>query len=320
MGVVFYLGVSDFADNAYPILANRTDGGTFVQTSPASRLQYLTDAETLYLETYNDIYTTYPDVSDLGIRVNGVDKIAVEPGAVGTIHKTIDLGVGLKTVDIINGLQSKPSARIGSYACSLAFNKAAAKQNPASTPRILLYGDSIHVGGNADNPSLEGVAQLVRNAYSGSLLLEAWGYRSLYDDCVDEAARIAFVSHIANQSPSIIWLGIGTNDYGLSKWTAANFGTAYADLLDKLHVALPSAAIYAQTPVVRATETANAVGSTMAEYRTQISTAQSTRSEYCTLVDGTEILTTDDLADGVHPTTAGHAKYAAYVKTVLGLT
>lgn len=59
-------------------------------------------------------------------------------------------------------------------------------------------------------------------------------------------------------------------------------------------------------------------GSTLPDYRTQIATAQNTRSEYCTLVDGTAI--SPELADGVHPTTAGQATYADYIKTVLGLT
>lgn len=132
-------------------------------------------------------------------------------------------------------------------------------------------------------------------------------------------SRAAFVAKVAAASPSKIWLAIGTNDYGLNKWSAASFGTAYAALLDDLHTALPSATIYCQTPIVRSTETANGSGSTLGNYRTQISTAQSTRTGYAVLVNGATILTTGDLDDGVHPTTAGHATYYAAVKTALGI-
>jgi lysophospholipase L1-like esterase len=63
----------------------------------------------------------------------------------------------------------------------------------------------------------------------------------------------------------------------------------------------------------------NGVGSTLADYRTAIATEQSTRSAWCNLVDGTAIMSTAELVDGVHPNAAGHALYLAYVKTVLGL-
>jgi hypothetical protein len=76
-------------------------------------------------------------------------------------------------------------------------------------------------------------------------------------------------------------------------------------------------AIYCQTPLVRSVESANGSGSTLGDYRTQIATAVSSRTAFATLVDGTAILTTADLDDGVHPTTAGHAAYAAYVGGVL---
>jgi lysophospholipase L1-like esterase len=136
---------------------------------------------------------------------------------------------------------------------------------------------------------------------------------------VDASARSAFVSVVSAYSPSILWIAIGTNDYGLNKWSAASFGTAYAALLDALNSALPDLFIYCQTPIVRANEAANGSGSKLGDYRTQIATAVSTRTAYAKLIDGTAILTTDDLADGVHPTTAGHATYAAAVIAELGL-
>lgn len=317
------VSASDFADNGYTSEVARTGGGTFVQTNDGARLVYQTDAETLYLESYNDIYGTYPGFSDLGCRVNGVDLGAIEPGAAGIRNNTVNLGAGAgKTVEIINGLQSKPAALIGSYACRAVFNKRAYLVGDVSTPRIVMYGDSIIVGANCSNPSLQGVCQLVRNAYSGSLVIEGWGYRSLHDDANTAGLRAAFVAQVASLSPSIIWLAIGTNDYGLNKWSAANFGTAYAAVLDDLHTALPSATIYCQTPIERTSEVANTFGDTLGAYRTQIGTAQSTRGPWAVLVDGTAAgypQAPGDLADGVHPTTAGHALYGSAVIAELGL-
>jgi lysophospholipase L1-like esterase len=314
--------VSEYSDDAYGTVTEKSGGGTFIQTSPAARAIFETTADAIMVESYNDIYGTYPGFADIGIRADGVDIGALEPGAAGTKYNSANLGSPgvLKTVEVINGLQSKPTTdRIGAYATAVTFSAPATQVFPTPTPRLLIYGDSVAVGANATNPSLQGWAQLVRNAYSGSMLLEAWGFRALHDDAVDGAARQALADHIAAQAPALIWLAIGTNDYGLNKWTAAAFGTAYADLLDKLHTALPASVIYTQTPIPRGTETANSVGSTLGNYRTQIETAQAARAAYCTLVDGTDILTTGDLADGVHPTTAGHVLYAAYAETVLGL-
>ena len=316
------LTASDFSDNGYSTVADRSDAGTFIKTSPGARVVYTTDAEIAMLDLYSDLYSTYTTQSDIGVRVDGADLKVIEPTADGSKTVSVELGTGAaKTVEFIAGGQSgaTPAARIGSYIGGLSFNKTAVLTDKVTTPRMIVYGDSIVCGFNAANPSLSGVWQLVRNAYAGSLLIEARGYRSLYEDCSDAAARTAFTSYLSALSPSVFWMAIGVNDYGLSKWTAANFGAAYADMLDKLHTALPDLVIYAQTPLDRSVETANALGSTLGDYRTVIATAQSTRSAYCTLVDGTAILEVANLPDGTHPDTAGHALYATYVETVLGL-
>lgn len=124
------------------------------------------------------------------------------------------------------------------------------------------------------------------------------------------------VAFIVAANPKYIWLAIGTNDYGLNAQSAAAFGAKYAQLLDALHSALPNIPIYAQTPLVRSNESANNFGNTTGDYRTAIGTAVSGRG-WATLVDGTTILTTNDLADGVHPHLAGHLKYARFVNKFL---
>ena len=63
---------------------------------------------------------------------------------------------------------------------------------------------------------------------------------------------------------------------------------------------------------MRPGEGPNAFSSTLSDYRAQISTTCLSRP-WTILIDGTKILTTADIVSGVHPTTAGHIKYANFV-------
>lgn len=318
-GTVRALAASDLFDTG----TTSTPSASYILASPFSRWVWTTDAAEVWIKGYTNLYSNFATWAYLAVLSNGSLVGTIAASADGVFAGKLALPAGAKTVEIVSSLQSKPSSTvIGTFPTCVYFfggsSNGTAMQSPSASGRLLIYGDSIAVGANATAPTTEGWATLLR-AYRGNVALEAWGYRSLNDDASDGTARAAFVTQMASYSPSIIWLAIGTNDYGLNKWTAANFGTAYAALLDDLHTALPSATIYCQTPLVRSTETANGSGSTLGNYRTQISTAQSTRSAYAVLVDGSAILTTGDLDDGVHPTTEGHALYYAAVKTTLGI-
>lgn len=310
---------------ATPVQFNDTgtvvDRGTHLETSTSAFAEYTTTATLIEVTSYTTLYGDFPEWAQVVVMVDGAFHQAITAKALGAFTGRVNLPLGTKTVAIVNGVQSKPSATVlGTWPVTIRANAALTQIAPTATNRILFYGDSITVGGNATTPTGQGYPALVRAAYApDSVAVEAYGYRSLKDDAIDATARAAFVAKIVAYAPERIWLAIGTNDYGLNKWTAANFGTAYAALLDDLHTALPSATIFCQTPLLRTTETANGSGSTLGDYRTQIATAVSTRTGYATLVDGTAIMTTASLADGVHPTTAGHGLYATYVRGVLGI-
>lgn len=296
-------------------------GDTVLHHSNHARMVFTTSATSIEVATYNNLYPDFAAFTQVGIRSNGVTVATLAPGSNGEKLLTNSLPAGTnKTVEVIAGLQSKPSSTVnGTFLKSVTFPGASASlASVTTTPRLYLYGDSITSGANATSTPLDAWGQLLRANYT-DVLIDAYGYRTLYDDANTSNLRAALVSRIAATNPTLIWLAIGTNDYSLNKWSAASFGTAYAALLDDLHTALPSATIYCQTPIVRTTETANGSGSTLGNYRTQISTAQSTRSSYAVLVDGTAFMTTASLDDGVHPTTAGHTTYYNAVKTVLGI-
>lgn len=308
---------SDLWDNGYDnVLAPRQ--------STFARFVFTTDAASITLEGITSIYNNYSSWAQLGVRVDGVDQSPLEFTTNSTATFNVSLGVAgtTRTVEIISGLQSNPSGTVlGTFINKITYpvNASFSVQSPTVGNRILVYGDSIAVGGNATNPESQSYASLLRNTYNHRVMLEGWGYRSLYDDVNTVNLRSAFVSRISGYNPAVVWLAIGTNDYGLNKWNAVNFGTAYASTLDDLHTALPSAIIVCQTPIVRGNETANTFGNTTGDYRSQIISVCNARS-WTTLVDGTAILTTSDLADGVHPSTAGHAKYALAVNNLLNIT
>lgn len=300
-----------------------TNMGSYVRTSPFARAEYTTTATELFVAGNSTVYGTFPSYGQIGVYVDGVFSTTVQAGVAGAFNHFLSLSAGSKTVSFVNGLTSDPTqtgAFLGTFLTGVTANAAMTASTPSPTGRVLIYGDSIAVGANSTIPVSQAWNQLNRNDYApNSIATEAWGFRSLNVDCVDATARNAFVAKVVAYAPERIWLAIGTNDYGLNKWNAAAFGTAYAALLDALNTALPSVPIYCQTPIVRTTETANIFGDTLGAYRTQIATAVSTRTAYATLVDGTTFLTTGDLADGVHPTNAGHVIYAAAVDAVLAL-
>lgn len=294
------------------------DAGTHIAANPFSRLIIETTATEIEVDSYTNYFVAYPFLTRIGVRVNGVDTDPIKPTANGVNTDRLFFSPGIKTIELINGPQSVPSSIIGTWVKSVRANAAMTVQTPALVTPLLVYGDSISVGGNSDTVMRSAWVLGVRDEYSGNTILEGTGSRTLHDDAADSTLRAAFVSRIASVNPSIIWLAIGTNDYALSAWSAADFEAAYDSFLSDLHTVLPIATIYAQTPIVRTSNGANDFADTSTDYRTAISNAASGKP-YVTVVDGTAIMTTGDLADGVHPTTAGHLLYSAYVKTVLGI-
>lgn len=304
---------TNLCDNGYT-----TDKTNYLESSPFARWVFRTTATHVFIKLYDTIQGVFPAYAEIVVNVNGAyDSTIVITGVNDQIVEA-DLPAGSKIVEFVTSLQSKQAATLrGTFLKSIYLSGGVTTQVTASISPMVVYGDSIAVGDGSDTPAKEAWTMIVRQSHP--LIVEAWGYRSLNTDCADAAARSAFATKLATYNPARVWLAIGLNDYILETMNAANFETAYADLLDKLHTAIPSAVIYAQTMLPKTAGGANALGSTLANYRTAIANAQSTRSAYCNLVDGTTLLTAENLAaDGTHPNTVGHAEIAEGVSGVLG--
>lgn len=294
---------------------NGYDGTGSPEQSPFSFLRIITDANILRIVGTTSLFSTQPSFASLGIRVDGVERNPMVFSSDGQSTSSISLPVGTKTVDITVGPQNRPGSIIlGTFLRALELLGVTSYSivNPITADRLLIYGDSISSGfTDTANKGQQSWVSLLRNA-GRKTMIEAYGYRAVKDDAIDDPTRTAFISRIGTYAPNAIWLAIGTNDYGLNKWSAASFGTAYASLLDDLHTALPSSLIFCQTPLVRSSEGANGFGNTLTDYRSQITTVCAARP-WATLIDGTAIIALSDLADGIHPSTAGHAKYENFV-------
>lgn len=248
------------------------------------------------------------------LRVNGsgVGQFTPAPGAYS--KTSIGNGGTSRTYEIINGTQAGlgPTATSYSYVDTLECvgGTSTTIEAPSADTRIIMYGDSISVGTATTTPETDAPVSVLRTTYARNAIAEGWDGRAFWDNGSDATKRQAMADQIASDNPSYIYLQIGVNDYIRSLWTAANYQTAWADFLDKLHAAAPNATIIDQTMTVRTTETANGQGSTLPQYRTAKQNCWATRS-WVYGVDGSTILTTSDLADSVHPTTAGAAILAA---------
>jgi len=304
---VYTVQASDLHDNGY-------DNVAVPRQSTYSRFKFSTDAENIIITGTTSLYASYPSYSHLGVIVDGVADDPLVFTANGQKSLAVSMAAGTKVVEIVAGLQSKPAATVlGSFIDSVSYPDGASFVVDTSLPsgRILFYGDSITAGGNATNSEYAGYPAIVRNTHGFDVMVEAWGFRSLFEDTSTPELLQAFAARLASYSPDYLWLAIGTNDYGLEDQSAEDFGTRYTGVLDAFHALAPTVTVICQSPLLRSTETANNFGDTLGDYRAAIQTACQAR-DYTFYIDGLDILEIGDLADGTHPSTDGHLEYANF--------
>lgn len=307
-----------------------SDQGAYMLRSSFARLRCTTSATRIAA----DIVAQATTPNGLGALNSGalvsVTGALTRDGTRQVVDITLPAGAG-KTIDLVESGQQLAGALVGANTALVAVRQVGSSALTIARPvppssRIVVFGDSISQGITATTPVTQGWTMLMRADYTGgvsvygagSIALQTVGATS--DTRATLAQRLCQAASVTSGA-RIVWLAIGTNDYGGpggGAWSAASFQAAYADLLDKIHAMDAGAVVYAQSPIVRTVETANSFGSTMADYRAAVSTSCSGRA-WATYVDGTTLMTSGGLSgDGVHPTTAGHATIKASVKTILG--
>ncbi len=296
------------------------------RVSDAAILRIITDATTLAIDGVSDFSSASTTWQQIGVWDRTTRMVVQQYLNANRECLHANLPAGSKTVDIWTGLQTKPSTVVrGQWIRSIRVPMTANLQfvQPSNNARKLtIYGDSITVGDSASNTATEGYALIIGRGgtYPGDTQLEAWGYRSLYDDCNTEALRIAFAQLVAGQFSGVttpeILVAIGTNDYGLPRCSASDFQAWGGDWIDRLKVLVPALTVWWMGILLRSEEgVPNSYGNTPADYRTAAQNIVTPRNVWCHYLHGPDLL--PGLA-ALHPNTAQHATLAANLKIGMG--
>ncbi len=310
----YRVGACHLADN----LEWREDAAGY-QCSSHAHFSFATEAESVTFECVD--YAHYGALVVPAVLLDGELLTTLPPLPPSECERRVALSLppGRKTVTVVNSLQTNggwgaepKNSTVRAVICGAPlFHVPPARRGR----RLVIYGDSIAAGGDADVPGLRSWGALLRREWD--VAFEASGWRRLSD----HAQRLSEVAaRIAGYRPEAVWIAIGVNDYqGPDPFSRDAFAKACAAFYDLLHARLPAAVVIAQSPLVKADEEVrNAAGLALADYRELIRAAAASRP-WCRFVDGAAILGRGDLADGVHPHTAGMAKYAAVARGVLSL-
>jgi len=233
----------------------------------------------------------------------------------GAETKEVVLPAGNKKITLKEGIVSKPTTTIiGTFLTSIALelDKYTPYTEGSTDDKVVFLGDSITVGTSATTPIKEGYAFLFSEENNHDVTCLGWGYGTVKDfaETPLELADLntwvtASLSNVTSNKRIVI--ALGTNDYALDSTPVSTFKGWYENLVDEVNIIDSNIEIYCISPLIRVGET-----SLIQDYRDAIDEVCDVRS-YCTYIDGLPILDLSDLADNVHPTTAGHKKYKDYI-------
>ena len=288
--------------------------------NPFSRYIFTTDATTIDVVAQH-----YPSlVGDgssafIGVKINGVMQTPLNYND-GTAEssRTVTLGAGTKTVELINGPKTGPYGSWYStfvrqviYPAGSSFSVT----NPVTeTDRVAILGNSITSGWGSTQWVTNNFVQRLRDIYGIPVIADAYACRSMKwftDGATGLETPAEQMNNLLAADASVYIIVFGTNDYGYepAAQPSVTFGSDYAAVLDTIHARKPNARIVCVTMFKRANE--GPMGHTsenLEAFRTQIVNAVAGRS-YVTLLRGENWATynTTNFPDGVHPSDGVHA-------------
>jgi hypothetical protein len=337
---IYNVQTSWFYDNALSITRTYQGGsGTYTLRNPFARISFTTSGtpSRMGMHVAADTLAGAAGLVCTGLLTNGVPQGAGtwinEAGllrAADWLPGRFTAGTSFTMIDGIQSLLAANGTRRGT--CIQAIRVPTSTPitligiNPAApTQRTIIVADSIIGAGQAAiAPTTASAAMLIR-ANIGGVTVDGFGYGAWKDIAADTPTIVATLIRLATMrdgtSSNRTVVALGTNDYGLNEWAAATFQTQVAAFCDAFHIAFPADSLILVTPLTRTTETANGSGSTCGDYRTALTTVQSTRSSYCSIVAGPSLMTSTYLSvDGLHPSQRGHAFLEYNLAPSLGYT
>jgi len=306
----------------YPefLTGNHIPANTLVQTlwwnvhDAQAELPLLTDATSVLCE----VLTNSGSNDFIAYRVNGkpwavspgISIFGPGPGAnVQAVQQS--LPANTRSLDIVwSTFPGTGNPNVQNYARAVYLpagaNVSLRTKRNASNRRVVMYGDSITVGGGVSpNAGFEGIFGQLKARFPGDAAMVASQGRQLHDDCATSGAQAAFAKNLLFTDPTDIIIFIGTNDYFLATWTATAFGTALTGLLADLVAGQPNIRITVIPLQANSLPSPNANGDTTATFNAAITTAVGTQSQATQIT--TALYTLAQTVDGVHPGVEGSA-------------
>lgn len=310
-----------------------------------SRYVIQTNAPSITVHSLTDLVSFAGGYNSTGLVVNGtVQGNGSQLGATGTTTDTIySLPAGTNTLELIDGpcgetAVNTPPIR---YTPVLSYQLPHGSSHSVTTPtaptkRIVLLTDSIGGGAFTDaGPNQASVYQawpilMRKNALaSGSgtfagahVTYAGTGGRMWRDEALDSTAITASIARLTAQldgtSANLLIVAMLTNDHGFGT-TAANLQTWVGNWADAVNAAFPSLKIVIVSATHKASEGANAGGSTLAQMATSLQNVVTARSAYMVFVSGLGLVTypTNFAADNLHLKTAGMTEYEVNLRAAL---
>jgi len=186
----------------------------------------------------------------------------------------------------------------------LSVREASGQPDP-----LVVFGDSISVGGNVTKGNRTWVARLARKAKNYSILNYSRGAWSVCGH--GWLVSPAYVDGMTALWPTAVLIALGTNDYGVSS-PIEDFRLAYRSMLERT-VGWPFGAdkVFCLTPFPRLNEDVpNDAGLVLDDYRFVIE--QECEETGGRVLDGRAMMPNlaAYLPDGLHPNDRGHAEIA----------
>lgn len=268
------------------------------------RLEVVGDASALELD-----YTTATD--DLGYRGSGAGTtFALWRAGEQVDEQPAVLGAGTVTLSLAGDADAPAIVYLpeGMRPEILALRAVGGELAPApARPRWVAYGDSLLEGWVASAPARAWGALAARRH---GLDLVNLGYAG------SARGEIPCAEAVAGLAADVISISHGTNCWTRTPHSAGMMLETTRAFLDIVRQGHPDTPLVVASPVLRpdAETTPNRLGATLADLRGAMEEAVRDRldagDDNLVLVPGAPVITAAQLADGIHPDDAGHARLA----------
>jgi lysophospholipase L1-like esterase len=281
------------------------------------RLELVGTADALELD-----YETQTD--DLGYRGEGAGTTFTLVTGDESVSVRAELGVGSTRFPLSGLARRDPDQPIVVYFPEgmrprvIALRAEGGELAPAPRgPRWLAYGDSIAEGWIASGPSGAWPAVAARRH---GLDVVNLGYAG------SARGELPSAQHLAALDADVISISHGTNCWSRVPFSTALFREQTRAFLALVRQGHPETPIVVTSPILRpdAETTPNPLGATLVDLRTAMEEVTreliAAGDVHLTLVEGSGLVTVDDLPDGIHPGDHGHQVLAeAFGGAVAGL-